>query len=387
MRRINRPLSPNILALATSAALLSAAHLFSQTDAPSAKPSSVPVPVPAKTSILVGAHNCPLWEGPPNGGVWDQVKRHPERTPLLGYYDDTNPEVADWETKWAVEHGISFFVYCWYRAGKANAVETRYSGAIDALKKSRFVDQFHFSIMWENQARDPASWGQSGISGETDLLENLMPFWMANYFKHPSYLKIDNKPLLYIYDARKLAADLGGPANVAKAFDKMREFCQREGFAGLYILSELRGPDPNELRFRKEMGFDYIFEYVWPVSDTAHPVASQLSSIRQMLDLNILPKILTVSQGWSGWHDEGPNYRIPPDQYESLLRSVKGIMGTLPANELGSKMLLLDCWNEWSEGHYIAPHQEYGFGYLDAVRRVFSDAPENHHDLTPKDSQ
>lgn len=34
----------------------------------------------------------------------------------------------------------------------------------------------------------------------------------------------------------------------------------------------------------------------------------------------------------------------------------------LPSNELGSKMLLLDNWNEWSEGHYIAPYREYGFG-------------------------
>ncbi len=101
----------------------------------------------------------------------------------------------------AVEHGINFFVYCWYRAGKADAVETHYAGAIEALKKSKFVDQFKFSIMWENQARDLNSWGQSGVSDEADLLERLLPFWMTNYFQHPSYLKIDNKPLLYIYDA------------------------------------------------------------------------------------------------------------------------------------------------------------------------------------------
>ena len=72
---------------------------------------------------------------------------------LLGFYDQANPEVADWETKWAVEHGISFFVYCWYRAGKADAVETKYSSAIEALLKSRYVSQFKFTIMWENQPR------------------------------------------------------------------------------------------------------------------------------------------------------------------------------------------------------------------------------------------
>jgi len=68
-----------------------------------------------------------------------------------------------------------------------------------------------------------------------------------------------------------------------------------------------------------------------------------------------------------------------------LLRQAKAIVATLPQNELGSKMLLLDNWNEWSEGHYLAPHREYGFGYLDAVRKVFSDAPEKHTDLVPKE--
>jgi len=48
-------------------------------------------------------------------------------------------------------------------------------------------------------------------------------------------------------------------------------------------------------------------------------------------------------------------------------------------------MLLLDNWNEWGEGHYIAPYREYGFGYLDAVRKVCTSAPEPHEDLIPED--
>jgi hypothetical protein len=46
-------------------------------------------------------------------------------------------------------------------------------------------------------------------------------------------------------------------------------------------------------------------------------------------------------------------------------------------------LLLLDNWNEWSEGHYLAPHREFGFGYLDAVRDVFSSAPQEQTDLLP----
>jgi len=48
-------------------------------------------------------------------------------------------------------------------------------------------------------------------------------------------------------------------------------------------------------------------------------------------------------------------------------------------------MLLLDNWNEWGEGHYLAPYREYGFGYLDAVRSVFAPDAGPHEDLVPED--
>jgi hypothetical protein len=60
-------------------------------------------------------------------------------------------------------------------------------------------------------------------------------------------------------------------------------------------------------------------------------------------------------------------------------------MDALPSGHLGSKIILLDNWNEFGEGHYIAPHRQYGFGYLDAVRKVFTDAPEPHCDIVPQD--
>lgn len=349
---------------------------------PVKRPAYIPTPKPVKTRILVGAHNCPLWEaGSPE--MWNQVVQHPERTPTLGFYDQSNPEVADWETKWAVEHRVSFFLYCWYRASKGDAVETRFSSAIDGLLKSRFINRFRFCIMWENQARDPVKWGRSGVSGEADLLNNLVPFWMTNYFTQRSYLKIDHKPLLFIYDARKLARDLGGAQNVPRTFEAMRAVCRRAGFAGLYILGEYRGLDPKELRFRKDLGFDYTFAYCWPIHDPSQAISAQLDFIRKTRDLNILPEVVTVSQGWSGWHNEGPLYKLSPSEYETLLRQAQEIIATMPKKELGSKLLLLDNWNEWSEGHYIAPHREYGFGYLDAVRKVFSKAKEKHRDITP----
>jgi hypothetical protein len=343
----------------------------------------IPEPVPVKTDILVGAHNCPLWEADkPN--MWSQLLKHPERTPALGFYAQENPEVADWETKWASEHGVDYFIYCWYRAGQGGAVKTNFGSAIhDALFKSKFVSKMKFTIMWENQSK-----GLAGVSDEKDLMQNLLPFWIENYFKHPSYVKINNKPLLFIYRPEFLIDDLGGEANVVAAFDKMRQACKNAGFDGLYILGEYRGLDPEHLKQMKRLGLDYTFAYCWHVPNSPTPekaIAAQIDSITKTQALGILPQVVTVSQAWSGWNDEGSIWKLPPADFKTLLQKAKDIITTFPATELGSKTLILDNWNEWGEGHYIAPYREYGFGYLDAVREVFAKDAGPHTDLLPED--
>ncbi len=333
----------------------------------------IPEPViPKKTSnILVGVHNCPLWSQE-NYQLWSQLGKHPERTPALGFYSQENPEVSDWETKWAVEHGIDFFIYCWYRAQQGGAVQTRHESALtEALFKSRFQDKIKIALMWENQSR-----GKAGVADEKDLLENLFPYWLNVYFKRDNYLIIDKKPVLYIYRPEFLVQDLGGVQQVKTALDKIRKAAQDAGFDGLWLLGEYRGSDPKQLQLFKDLGLDYSFAYCWPISNSPEPyeaIAKQMSSIQKLDRSGILPQSVTVSQAWSGWKDEGSIWKLPPEEFEVLLRSAKAYIESRPEDVLASRTLILDNWNEWSEGHYLAPYTEYGFGYLDAIARVFTD--------------
>jgi hypothetical protein len=352
---------------------------------PLQRSSSIPEPTPARKAKgpLIGAHHCPLWEAD-QPHMWDNVLKHPERTPALGFYAQDNPEVSDWETKWAVEHGIDFFIYCWYRTHQGGPVTTMFSSAIhDGLFNSKYADRMKFTIMWENQAR-----GRAGVADEQDLMKHLLPFWIETYFKHPSYLKVDGQPVLFIYRPEFLVQDLGGVDRVNQALAKMRRACREAGFAGLYILGEYRGHDPNHLKLMRQLGLDYTFAYCWHIPNSPPPfkaIQAQMDYIRKTQELGILPQVVTVSQAWSGWQDEGSIWKIPPRDFETLLRKAGEFIETLPANELGHRMLLLDNWNEWGEGHYIAPYREFGFGYLDAVRTVFTAAAEPHLDLIPED--
>ena len=83
------------------------------------------------------------------------LQEYPERTPLLGYYDEANPEIADWEIKWAVEHGINCFIYCWYRyrenLGKPVTREALRLGYAlhEGFLNARYQDYMKFAFMFE----------------------------------------------------------------------------------------------------------------------------------------------------------------------------------------------------------------------------------------------
>jgi len=345
----------------------------------------VPEPRPAATDYLVGAHYFPGWKQGTHWG-WQKIEPFPDRKPLLGFYDEGSPEVADWDIKWALEHGISFFVYCWYRnranVGKPITVADLHIGhAIhDGLFHARYRDRFRFAIMWENQ-------NCGGAAALDDLTQHLIPFWMANYFTHPSYLKLDNKPLLYVYHLDDLTKTFGTEAGVAAALDAIREACRKAGLAGATLLCEYRGGDLNRLRRIKACGFDDAFAYCWHTPQkrptASEAIEAQLHTMNARLKADAIPFIPTATMGWDPlpWAnpkvpwlnpDTMTRWKLKPEDWKALLRKVKALMDGQPAGRLGRRMLLLDNWNEWGEGHYLLPHAEGGFGYLQAVRDVFT---------------
>ena len=63
-------------------------------------------------------------------------------------------------------------------------------------------------------------------------------------------------------------------------------------------------------------------------------------------------------------------------------------MPLMPEDSLGRKMTLLPNWNEYGEGHFLIPTSFVGFGYLDALREVFTGAgPHKHKDDAPTKDQ
>ena len=76
---------------------------------------------------------------------------------------------------------------------------------------------------------------------------------------------------------------------------------------------------------------------------------------------------------------------MTPDEYKDLCQRAKSVLDQRPCDTIENRLVLLDNWNEFGEGHYIFPTRENGFGYLDAIREVFATNAPPHVDLVPQD--
>lgn len=360
------------------------------------KASYVPRPVPAKMGdYQIWTHYCPLWKHGTHYG-WKNIEPYPERKPVLGWFNEGTPEVADWHIKWWLEHGITGVIYCWYRSDLTTPIKQNLGHAIhDGLLKARYLDMIKFGIMWENGcgagAKDPA-----------DVLDNLMPFWLDNYFTNPSYLKVDGKPILYIWVPGNVTKHLGGSDKVRETFDKMRAMCRARGLKGLYIVGCMGGANKEALQQMAAEGWDASSAYgsSWsPPADTKSVgdfhcapfegfVDQQEAIWKAKREINALPDITAAMMGWDSrpwsetafyWSDN------TPQKFRDLCLRAKAAMDAKTETGLGKNTAIFCCWNEFGEGHYIEPTRGYGFSYIDTIRDVFSQSPGKHTDYAPED--
>jgi len=64
---------------------------------------------------------------------------------------------------------------------------------------------------------------------------------------------------------------------------------------------------------------------------------------------------------------------------------MKEISDNLPENAWARKMIMIDNWNEWDEGHFVAPSHKFGYKYLQAIREALTSCDNLPDYITPHD--
>jgi len=341
----------------------------------------VPAVHPAVSKTYqVGCYYFPGWK---SASQWAPIQKANGPKPLLGYYREGDPQVAEWHLKWAAEHGITFFIYDWYWQQGARSLEHALMDGYLHAANRKYVK---FCILWANH-------NAPGTNSEADLL-NVTDYWIKNLFKRPEYYKVDGKPMVIFFLGSNLRKDLGGSEAVKNALNKMRDKAKSAGLPGIYfVASQDYNPD-NANAFKAE-GWDAATTYNYPgVGNETGSARSYQSMVDgyektwKWVDGNPqLPYMVPTMPGWDVRPWEGPNGLHRTGQsaalFEEMCRRAKRFIDERPP-ERAPRIMITEAWNEFGEGSYVEPTEQYGFGYLDAIRKVFTDANPKHEDVTPK---
>jgi hypothetical protein len=361
---------------------------------------TVPAPEPVVSKVTLGAYIFPGWYRDTGKGdypykthdedsEWKRcVSKQPAPRPLLGFYDDSLPEVNDWHIKWALEHGISFFAFDWYwNAGEKRLARSLEQGFLNA----KYSGMMKFCIHWCNHSLD---WKQNGKPAALDFsskaLAEMTVYLADHYFNRPNYLTVEGRPVLMVFVPGALIGANGNAAGFRRTLGEMNAILRGKGLKDLYLVALGAGG-----RSFEEAGFSAFTAYSYYGTDAnskyewkrgfSVPYEDMVTHFESMWRAagrtKSLPYIVPVGSNWDDRPRAGNNAAVitgkSPDLFERMCR------GSLKHVDKRTHLAVIEAWNEWGEGSFIEPDKELGFAFLDRVRKVFTDAPERHTDLMP----
>lgn len=285
------------------------------------------------------------WYGNPTvSGRWvhwekvDEAKKtigSSSHYPSLGAYDSHDPKLVEQHCKWAKEAGITGFIATWW--GQGDFHDKGLPLLLDTAQKHGLA----VTVYFETVHRDGA-------------LKDVM-YLLEHYAKHPAWLKVNGKPVLFVY---------------GRAVGEIKP----EGW--LEVISEANKQYPggavfigDQISKKAARIFDGIHTYN-PTGSTAHKSVEEIrvwahanypkwvatAGPNRIACVTVIPGYDDTTQGRplprpiTEWH----NGRT----YETLWEEA------IAANP---DWVLITTWNEWHEGSEIEPSVENGDRALKAT--------------------
>ena len=371
-------------------------------------------------------HPHPRWNKAKYPGFteWDLVRstrpRFPgqlqPKVPLWGYEDESDPLVMARKIDAAADHGLEAFIFDWYHYNDGPYLE----GALDrGFLQAANNDRLRFAIMWANHdwydiqgytPADPCKLLYPGAVNEATW-ETITDRMVEKYFAHPSYWKIEGKPYFSIYDMSVFLDSFGSVESARRGLDRFRAKVEAAGHPGLHLNAILWGQPnlpgsrtPTDWpRICEDLALDSLTGYTWvhhgalneetfPTSDYNWGRDRYLEFLDHALSGYPVPYFPNTTVHWdnsprahptAAW-DKPADHVVNPVMTGNTPAAFKEASRMIAERLLAvrtpqPRILTVNAWNEWPEGSCLEPEQQYGFGYLQALRELFSTTHETRH--------
>lgn len=309
-----------------------------------------------------------------------------EPTNDLGYYDLSDVDVMRKQVNIAKLYGVfGFCFYYYYFENGKRLLEKPINNYLNATD----ID-FHFCFCWANE-----NWTRVWDGGDKEILikqdymnENIanMIISMLPAFKDRRYIRINNKPVLFVYRAEIIPKF----RNIVKIW---QEIAIKNGLDnGLYIVSMQNFKRQNPLRFgiNAAAEFSTACHKINPLIDKQSCISdeeikrlsnlsmqfSSMDSLKRDMLYNYnrsYPCIRCVCPGWDNTPRRGVNnsaliYDSSPKNFASIY--TVAIKETIASNCDCGGLLLINAWNEWGEGAHLEPDKKNGYKYLEKIKQI-----------------
>jgi hypothetical protein len=304
------------------------------------------------------------------------------------------------------ELGIEFFAFDWYfNALKLDPWDENLNSALEIMRSLPDKHGMKYAMLYVNQ--DPfivpdASWSATVAQ------------WVG-YMQDADYVRVNGKPLLIVIDAYRMHSDLGSAAAVRAHFDELRASASDAGLGGVYLIAGLYITDGAveqdglfpDLSAVAADGYDAVSTYGLAPSVPLNAVGAQpfqvLADTVQWTwtqaalksPVAVVPLAMTGgdSRALSADHEPGRGVYWFDSRPEDVASSLAATIDLAEANPRvrpepspGPPLLLLQGWNELSNGAYLVPTVADGTSYGDAIGRVLASPPARTRTLLHLDT-
>lgn len=335
--------------------------------------------------------------------LYESVKRTPGdyqgARPLWGCESDADPVAVARKIDAATAAGVNVFIYDWYWYGGRpfleDALDKGFLGAKNSGRMKFYIMYANHDVdrLWDNRVgtadgKDKVVWPAKISDADWRLIVDR---WIEKYFKRPNYYKIEGKPVLSIYSLRGFVA-WDGLEKAKERVDYLRERVKAAGFPGLH-LQAIGGNKGTSMREGLvALKVDSTTSYNWTdntwdrMNDETQPeldysewgemslgMHDRWQKALKEIGMTYFPNL---SVGWdtNARYPKSETRRIvrnsTPEKFERFARRVKA-WADANLEEPLPKLITVNSWNEWTEGAYLEPDDRFGYGYLDALRKVF----------------